>query len=64
MAVHLHRKSPDKYSIIVALVSGPCSRPMPLKKFLYLDFFDKEKRKGAWDMFTRTLSTCGFLWCV
>ena len=49
------RLSHEKIVVVVASVS-PCSRPDPLKVFLYLDFFDKERRKPAWDMLIKTMS--------
>lgn len=52
MAVRL---SHEKIVVVVASVS-PCSRPDPLRKFLYLDFFHKERKKPAWDMLFKTIS--------
>lgn len=38
----------NKVTVVVAAV-GTCSRPGPLRRFLYLDFIDKEKRRTVWD---------------
>ncbi len=54
LAVQLSR---EKVTVVVALASR-CSRPDPLKKFLYLDLVgeDKASRRNAWDKLHSTLS--------
>ena len=50
----LARSLSQKVKVVVAAVTS-CSRPEPLKCFLYLDFIDKEKRKTVWDMLISTV---------
>ena len=50
----------ERYNVgvIVASVVG-CSRPPPLKKFLYLDFVDNVKYQKVWDVLQENISECG-----
>ena len=52
MAAQLSR---CRITVIVAAVSM-CSRPEPLKPFLYLDFMNREKKKAVWDMLLQNIS--------
>ena len=53
LAVQLHREG-RQCEVVVAAVEV-CSRPPPLKPFLYLDFIDRSKFDTVWEMLLRTL---------
>ena len=44
--------------LVVALVIQ-CSRPLPLKKFLYLDFVSKSKIAKVWEVLQDRICECG-----
>ena len=52
LAVQLSR---HKIYIAVAVVMM-CSRPAPLRPFLYLDFVDRERKKKAWEILVHHIS--------
>ena len=51
--MRLHREGRQCEVIVAALES--CSRPPPLKQFLYLDFIDGNKFDTVWEMLVQKI---------
>ena len=53
LAVRLYHEGRQCEVIVAAL--EVCSRPPPLKQFLYLDFMDRSKFDTVWEMLTQKI---------
>ena len=53
LAVQLYQESRECQLVVAAV--GVCSRPEPLKSFLYLDFMDPSKHSNVWGKLLETI---------
>ena len=54
MALELHQAGRVPRLVVAAV--DVCSRPHPLKTFLYLDFMDRSKRENVWGKLLEEIS--------
>ena len=48
--------SQEKRCQVVVAAFAACSRPDPLRRFLYLDFIERSKLRNVWEVLLKTIS--------